>query len=241
MNIDKELLRIKRLEFGVTQKELAKLTGLSENTIYNYESGKTIPNKKNLRKIVNILNIDKKELTRDIPKSCLQGFKNYIDLNRESIADFIYKSVDLNNSDDLLDTFIDVFNEYFKNKDLGNSCIPIKSNFINTSSDTIQEKLSASQDSLLMYLNKLGGNRRNADFAVNLLNIFESIIGFRVLYLPSSDCVIFLGNNNAFKCSLEMFEYHINSFIVMCKELMSFSKQSVAADEVLSMLNKEFS
>lgn len=91
MNIDKELLRIKRLEFGVTQKELAKLTGLSENTIYNYENGKTIPNKKNLRKIINVLNIDKKDLIQDIPKSCLYGFKNYIDLNKKSIADFIYK------------------------------------------------------------------------------------------------------------------------------------------------------
>ena len=48
-----------RLYKKLTQKELAKETGISENTIYNYENGKTKPTPNNWGKITKFFNIDK--------------------------------------------------------------------------------------------------------------------------------------------------------------------------------------
>lgn len=47
-----------RLKKDLTQKELAKETGISENTIYNYENGKTNPTKNNWIKVTNFLEIN---------------------------------------------------------------------------------------------------------------------------------------------------------------------------------------
>ncbi len=40
-----------RLASGMSQLKLAKLTGISNSTISNYEVGKTMPDEKNLRKL----------------------------------------------------------------------------------------------------------------------------------------------------------------------------------------------
>lgn len=47
-----------RLEKKLTQKELAKKTGISENSIYNYENGKTKPTKNNWDKLTDFLGIN---------------------------------------------------------------------------------------------------------------------------------------------------------------------------------------
>ena len=47
-----------RLYRKLTQKELANETGISENTIYNYESGKNKPNPNNWQKMVDFLEVD---------------------------------------------------------------------------------------------------------------------------------------------------------------------------------------
>lgn len=43
---------------NITQRELAKETGIVQPTISTYHSGKNIPNEKNLKKIINALDID---------------------------------------------------------------------------------------------------------------------------------------------------------------------------------------
>ncbi|MEE0248942.1 helix-turn-helix transcriptional regulator [Peptacetobacter hiranonis] len=49
-----------RLKKELTQKELAKETGISENSIYNYENGKTKPTKTNWDKLTTFLEINPK-------------------------------------------------------------------------------------------------------------------------------------------------------------------------------------
>lgn len=60
MNI--ELMKRKRKELGLTQKDLADKCGLSKNTIYNYENGKSEPTLKNLTILANFFNVSELEL-----------------------------------------------------------------------------------------------------------------------------------------------------------------------------------
>lgn len=50
-------LKIFRNERNISQKELSQIIGISENSIYNYENGKSRPTKNNKKKIMNFLEI----------------------------------------------------------------------------------------------------------------------------------------------------------------------------------------
>lgn len=65
---------------NITQKELGKLTGISENTIYNYENGKTKPTKLNKEKILNFLDIS--ELTMHTINKSLDEFNKLKEFNK---------------------------------------------------------------------------------------------------------------------------------------------------------------
>ena len=63
----KELL----IEKNVTQKKLAKETGISTSTISNYVSGATNISKRNLKKIADYFGIPEEKLERSINCRCL--------------------------------------------------------------------------------------------------------------------------------------------------------------------------
>jgi DNA-binding XRE family transcriptional regulator len=52
-----EIIRAKRLELGLSQKELAKRAGVGLNTIYNVECNKVVPNFSTYQKICDALGI----------------------------------------------------------------------------------------------------------------------------------------------------------------------------------------
>lgn len=54
-----------RKKKGITQEQLAKLTGLSRNTIINFENDKRNPRVKDLRKIANALSVPIEQLISD--------------------------------------------------------------------------------------------------------------------------------------------------------------------------------
>ena len=51
-------IRIVRKLASMTQKELSALTGITQNQIYRYESGKQMPSCLALSKIANALSVD---------------------------------------------------------------------------------------------------------------------------------------------------------------------------------------
>ena len=51
-----------RKKKNIVQRELSKATGLSRNSIVNYETGKRDPRSRDLRKIANALNVPIEEL-----------------------------------------------------------------------------------------------------------------------------------------------------------------------------------
>ena len=51
-----------RKKKNIVQRELSKATGLSRNSIVNYETGKRDPRIRDLRKIANALNVPIEEL-----------------------------------------------------------------------------------------------------------------------------------------------------------------------------------
>ena len=58
-------IKISRKKKGITQEQLAKLTGLSRNTIINFENDKRNPRVKDLRKIANALSVPIEQLISD--------------------------------------------------------------------------------------------------------------------------------------------------------------------------------
>ena len=54
-----------RKKKGITQEQLAKLTGLSRNTIINFENDKRNPRVRDLRKIANALSVPIEQLIAD--------------------------------------------------------------------------------------------------------------------------------------------------------------------------------
>ena len=52
------LLRYLRVEKGISQRELAEIVGVSRSAIAMYEIGARLPNRTNVRTIVEILDID---------------------------------------------------------------------------------------------------------------------------------------------------------------------------------------
>ncbi len=60
-----EGIRQVRREQGLSQEQLAKISGLSRSSIINFETGRRDPRVKDLRKIANALNVSVKELISD--------------------------------------------------------------------------------------------------------------------------------------------------------------------------------
>lgn len=51
-------LRERRLELGMTQSQIAKITGIKKNTISNYENNVSAPNENNIFKLMEVLKCD---------------------------------------------------------------------------------------------------------------------------------------------------------------------------------------
>ena len=60
-----EGIKLSRKEKGITQEQLAKLTGLSRNTIINFENDKRNPRVKDLKKIATALNVPIETFIKD--------------------------------------------------------------------------------------------------------------------------------------------------------------------------------
>lgn len=57
-----EEIRHSRKEKGITQEQLAKISGLSRSSIINFETGRRDPRVKDLKKIAQALNVPIKQL-----------------------------------------------------------------------------------------------------------------------------------------------------------------------------------
>ena len=62
-----EKIRLARVSKGITQENLAQRSGLSRNTIVNYETGKRIPRTDDLVKIAKVIDVDVSEFFETNP------------------------------------------------------------------------------------------------------------------------------------------------------------------------------
>lgn len=76
-------VRLERMRKGLSQKELAEKSGLSANTIFKCEAGKTLPNTATLQKIASALSCDISQVIGavNVPEKCgacpfFEAFKN---------------------------------------------------------------------------------------------------------------------------------------------------------------------
>lgn len=56
--LDSDLIRARRFELDITQKQLSEITGINVNTIKSIETGRSLTDETNLRKICDVLAID---------------------------------------------------------------------------------------------------------------------------------------------------------------------------------------
>lgn len=90
MNI--ELLKRKRNELGLSQKELAEKCGLSKNTIYNYENGKSEPTSENLTILAKFFGI--KEIDLLLDKSNFDISSNNFDITFKVLENNLCKKIE---------------------------------------------------------------------------------------------------------------------------------------------------
>lgn len=103
--MNSNLLKKKRKELGLTQKQLSELTGISVNTIYNYETDKVEPIKKNLEILSQFFNISEMDLAlknyyNDNKKIDFQGIEDKLEIElTDLIASEIYRDINLKKED----------------------------------------------------------------------------------------------------------------------------------------------
>ena len=73
-------MKKKRKELGLTQNELAEKCGVSKNTIYNYENGKSEPNKETLNILAEIFNVPVLELILNDDRGKIINDSNFDDI-----------------------------------------------------------------------------------------------------------------------------------------------------------------
>jgi len=91
-NFGKELQKLRELS-GLSQEELAEKIGVSRNTISRAETGRNLPNPKNLEKIQRYLNFKNCSMFKNDKLSNIIEKLSLID-DDEQILDFIYISLD---------------------------------------------------------------------------------------------------------------------------------------------------
>ena len=105
MNIGKNIKKYRK-EAGLTQKKLGELSGTSERTIQQYETGKRQPRLEQLRKVADALNIPMYQLTE-------MNYLKFYD-TKEIIDDFILRANETKS--DIINELFDSLNEKGKDK-----------------------------------------------------------------------------------------------------------------------------
>ena len=70
-------LKALRTNYGLSQKEMAKVLGVSPDTMSNYENARTVPNKKVLDRIDDVFGVNYNDII----------FSSHLRLNRNSVAE----------------------------------------------------------------------------------------------------------------------------------------------------------
>ncbi len=89
-----EHIRKKRLELGLTQKEVGKIFGVSEEAVYNWESGRSRPDLKLVPKIIKFLGYIPFKPEGDDLISRLKFYRLVNGLTVEELAERISKHPD---------------------------------------------------------------------------------------------------------------------------------------------------
>lgn len=107
------LLRDKRKALGLSQKDLAELCDITENSIYNYENGKSRPTKNNMNTLAKVLNISDSELLVNFTGVTLCEFQNFIDTNEEDLLVRLNNLIAQTDQEDLAKAVLNLFGNVF--------------------------------------------------------------------------------------------------------------------------------
>ncbi|RLG05747.1 MAG: transcriptional regulator [Thaumarchaeota archaeon] len=79
-------LRKKRLELGLLQKDVAKILGVSQDTIYNWENNRTSPSLRSIPKIIEFLGYIPYDIQGLSPGEELRLLRRILGLSQEKLA-----------------------------------------------------------------------------------------------------------------------------------------------------------
>ncbi len=103
-----------RKEKGLTQKEIAQLLNIKQNSYSNWETGKKNPSQENLSQLAQILDTSTDYLLGNTP------IKNFQELDIETVKDSLKHSLGFNGNLDIpeeeIQSMAEAFLEHFSNK-----------------------------------------------------------------------------------------------------------------------------
>ncbi|WP_449449175.1 helix-turn-helix domain-containing protein [Streptococcus suis] len=103
-----------RKEKGLTQKEIAQLLNIKQNSYSNWETGKKNPSQENLSQLAQILDTSTDYLLGNTP------IKNFQELDIETVKDSLKHSLGFNGNFDIpeeeIQSMAEAFLEHFSNK-----------------------------------------------------------------------------------------------------------------------------
>jgi transcriptional regulator with XRE-family HTH domain len=79
-------LRKKRLDLGLLQKDVAKILGVSQGTIYNWENNRTSPSLRAIPKIIEFLGYIPYDIQEKTPGEELRLLRRTLGLSQEKLA-----------------------------------------------------------------------------------------------------------------------------------------------------------
>lgn len=85
LNNFSENLKKRRLELGLSQKELAEMVGITPKTIQNYEKKRTIPTSAIMEKIVLSLELDEKLMLLPVSENSINYINEFEKIDIEKI------------------------------------------------------------------------------------------------------------------------------------------------------------
>ncbi len=153
------LLRDKRKALGLSQKDLAELCDITENSIYNYENGKSRPTKNNMNTLAKVLNISDSELLVNFTGVTLCEFQNFIDTNEEDLLVRLNNLIAQTDQEDLLNI----------------SDSELLVNFTGVTLCEFQNFIDTNEEDLLVRLNNLIAQTDQEDLAKSVLNLFGNV------------------------------------------------------------------
>lgn len=118
--------------------------------------------------------------------------------------------------------------------------VELLDNFTDVDLNEVLKIRDSHEKQLLEHINKLANKDNDSTLAKQLLESFKDLSGFDVIYLPKLECVILIkGESKIIKYDLNIFDYHMKTFIYMSRSFGAFDGEILNNKELFDLFTRE--